>query len=158
MTLGEAERGIRTRLDTWKFWVGVAYVGLIAVIVALFVIQRDLANEQARRTAAERAAAVGQVQQCRAQAESRPQLLSLVRAIRLNAANSATSLRGLLRLNPTGPSAELRRASLARARRSVNAADAFTRRLRENMPTDRECRALARRLHVAPDDTGAGSK
>ena len=46
----EGEAGVRGRLDNWRLWVGVAYFGLAAVVVALFFVnqrtQRAIADQQ----------------------------------------------------------------------------------------------------------------
>lgn len=49
MTLnGASKEGIRRILDTWQFWIGVAYFGLVCVVVALWIGFSRVSTDQAR--------------------------------------------------------------------------------------------------------------
>lgn len=65
------ERTLRERLDNWRVWVGIAYFGLAAVVVALFFVNQNTQSavaHQARDEATHRAEihanAVSQFNQC----------------------------------------------------------------------------------------------
>lgn len=49
MTAPELERSVRHRLDNWKFWVAIAYLGLAATVVGLFFINQSTQNTVAKQ-------------------------------------------------------------------------------------------------------------
>lgn len=81
----QAERSLRGWLSEWRFWMTIAYIGLAALVVALFavnartsranaVVAREAAIHQAEASATKKAEALGRklkVAQC---VEGRPQL------------------------------------------------------------------------------------
>jgi len=66
----------RDRLDSWQFWVGVAYFGLACCVVGLYFVNSRTQREEAIRISTARAAAQAQERRC---IESRPVLMKVNR-------------------------------------------------------------------------------
>jgi len=152
VTEGRNARGVRVFLDSWKPWVGVAYVALVVMIVVLFFFNQDLAREQAAREATQRAGAISQRDNCLRMVENNPDLIAIIDAVQLNAQNNAESARAALAIEPEGPLANVRRASIARANAAIAAAQQFKEQIESTTPTLADCVALAKRLGVPVGD------
>lgn len=149
MTLNGAEKGVRQKLDDWRFWVGVAYFGLVAVVVALFFINRDISREQTREAAEQRASSVSQVSTCADAVRNAPDVEALIAAIRFNVSDRVAATKDAIRVAPEGdPLAKVRQESLVRLRNQLARIDRLTAGFRKSTPTRAKCNALARKVGV----------
>lgn len=148
--MSEIEVKARHFLDNWRFWVGVAYLGVVFCLVVLYFLNRDIAREQAARAATQKAGAISQRDNCYRMVDNNPDLIAIIDAVELNAQNSVESSRASLEIDPDGLLAPVRRASIARALSAIDAADKFKEQIASNTPTLKRCDALAIRLGLEP--------
>lgn len=140
----------RPTLDTFNFWVGIAYFGLAAVVVALYFVNQDTARNISRTTAdeARHAAeissnATSRYQECLG---SIPELRSINRFID----GAATVDKALVEnsqanLTATPKTSPLYAVRIANLRRLENA-EAAAYQVRFPIPTRADCAALRARL------------
>ncbi len=69
---------LRDSLDTWQFWVGVAYFGLVLVVGALWFVHGDQIKADALRRADQQTLAVASVLNCQQEARRRGQFTALL--------------------------------------------------------------------------------
>lgn len=138
----------RRLLDTWKFWVGVAYFGLAGCVVALFVIFGRQADETAMRVANQRIADSTAVLTCYQNADNAPSVRSILDSIDIIVSISISSLENALRKQPGSALNDQRRISLAKARIARAHLRRFRTQLVEQTPKRSKCDALANRLHL----------
>lgn len=141
----------RTRhvLDNWKFWIGVAYVGLAATVVALFVLFSRTAHEEAVRVSQQRTARQAQVTSCVSSARAAPAIQAILTAIESLAKNSIIASDQALAVESSGdPLRPIRLASRRRAIRARDSVRSFRQRFVAGTPTLKRCATLARQLHV----------
>ena len=141
---------MRVFLDDWRPWVGIAYFALVVMMVVLFFLNRAVVREQAAREAETKAGAVSARDNCYRLADNNPDLLAIIAAVRLLSRNSIQASQAALAIDPTGPLAPVRRASIRRSRKAVIAADKFRDQIAGNTPTEARCDALAERLGLQP--------
>ena len=142
------EERLRYRLDNWKLWVGIAYFGLIFVIMALFFLNRDISQAQADRAAEQKSSQIAQVQTCRQRAQTGPDVQAIITLVRLNAENTIAAAKAAIATDPDGPLTEVRLASIARSERNLDRMTRFQQAISEQTPTLDECNALAKKLGV----------
>lgn len=136
-------------LDSWRFWMLIAYLAIVAVVVTLIVLGVKIVNTQADQAAEEKAAQTAQVLQCVSSARNSPDIQSIVGAIGSLANSSIISTRQALVAYPNGELAEVRRASLKRLTIARNAARKFGRQIKSRTPSLASCKRLAGRLNVS---------
>jgi hypothetical protein len=140
------ERRLRVRLDDWRFWVGVAYAGVVLSIVAILFVDQRLNRESANRAATERATQVAQVHNCFQSANERPHLLGTLDAVQLNIQNSIDTLKEYLVASPSGPLVGARRSALKRNYVALKHIDALKREVKDAYPTVAACKKLQKTL------------
>ncbi len=111
-------------LDSWRFWVGVAYFGLVAVVIGLWIVNSNTVKNEAVRRVDRQALAIAVVLNCQQEAKRRGQFSTL--------------------LPPFGQL--LREHDLATPA-TVKAA----LELISDTPTMADCVVLAQRLRITPD-------
>lgn len=130
-------REIRDTLDSWRFWVGVAYFGLAACIIALFVLYLDQSDTKER-------AASAQVVDCVNLVDRAPALLGLLDsaelAIRVQIYTTEKNLQG------SSPTA--RTEDLVGLRRALGTVHVFRKKFASETPTAEDCVMLSRKLGV----------
>ena len=154
MTGRELEAGVRGRLDNWKFWVGVAYFGLAAVVVALFFVnqrtQRAIADQQRAagvHTAEIVANATSQYHLCLASIPELREINAFVAGVKVVHDTLLANSEALLAKTPrSSPLYAVRLRSLLRLRRAARAAA----RVKFHIPTEAGCKALRKRLLAQP--------
>lgn len=141
---------LRPTMDTFNFWVGIAYFGLVAVVVALYFLNQNTAAN-IRRTAADEATHAAEI---RSSAESRyseclnsiPVLVKINRFIegeRIVDGALVENSEANLAATPSGSALYATRVANLRRLRAAKAA-AFE--VKFPVPTRAACAALRRRL------------
>jgi len=144
------ETPLRDRIDNWRFWVGIAYFGLAAVVVALFFLNRDISKQQAESAAKSRAATAAQVRSCADAVRNKPDVDGLLDAIRFNIADRITvTVAAQEAAPPSDPLIVVRQASLDRLHQKLDALDTFIAKVADRTPTKQKCNEMAVRLEVA---------
>jgi hypothetical protein len=144
------ERRLRERLDNWKLWVGIAYFGLSAVVVALFFVnqstQRTLNNqtkEQVTHRAEIVANANSRFSQCRASIPELSEINRFVDGVQtVEEALVKNSAASVAATKTTDPQYKTRVKNLQRLR----AAKQATSHVRFPVPTLSECATLKAQL------------
>lgn len=143
-------RQMRPTLDSFNFWVAVAYVGLVAVVVALFFINQNTTANVKRTTADEAAhsaeilsSARSRYQECVASIPVLTKINGYLDGTRIVdralVANSAANLAA----TPPGSALYWTRVqNLARLERAARSAKG----VKFPVPTKQDCTALRRRL------------
>lgn len=143
------ERSVREFLSNWQVWVGIAYFGLAAVVVALFVLFNRTAHEEAVRAATARSAAQAQVSQCVASAKNGPLVRGFANGFRALVENQIETTQGALHVaKPHDPLIPVRERSLRRLFRAEGVAEGLVKIVDARTPSMKSCRVLARKLHV----------
>lgn len=143
------EEQARHVLDNWKFWVGVAYVGMTGVVVALFILFSKTSHEEAVRVAEQQTAKRAQVVQCVAQAKGVPAIKAILNSIVLLANNSIIASSEAIRLAAPGdPLLHVRIESRRRAMTARTNVKKFKDLYLKQTPTIEKCRGLAQALAV----------
>ena len=138
------ESSIRERLDNWRLWVGVAYFGLAAVVVALFFINRDISRQQADSAAKARSASATQVRSCVDAVRNKPDVDGLLDAIRFNIADRITvTVAANEAAAADDPLTNVRASSLTRLHDKLDKLDAFIAKVNDRTPTRSECNEMA---------------
>lgn len=139
------EREARTILDSWQFWVGVAYFGLAGCVVALFLLYSDQSKDDASRAAADSARVI----ECRQQVETAPAVIELVNSIELIVTNQIAATVDAIMAQPGNVTLNAsRRQSVERMRVARTRVQEFRDRYTKSRPTSEYCDKLARQLHV----------
>lgn len=148
MNAAKVESRVRKYLDSWRFWMGVAYFGLAMCMLALYVLFATQADERAARLAQQRALNTSQVSQCLQSLDSGPAIRAITASLEETTRNAIITTEDLLARAPVGEVAAIRRASLVKLRQSLVGIREFDSRIVETTPTLQECRGLAERLDV----------
>lgn len=141
---------VKGLLDSWQFWVGVAYIGLACVVVALWVNYSRVSNEQVQteRVAAARHAdiianAEAQYQQC---VKSIPALTRINRFLHgVQDEHQTLLLNSLASHAATPKDTAIWHAQLANIRR-LRRASREVQGVKFPIPTTKSCVALKRKL------------
>lgn len=150
--MAKVERNVREFLSDWHVWVGIAYFGLAAVVVALYVLFGRTAHEEAIRAAASRSAASTQVGQCFTSVKNAPVAAGFIDAHEALINNSLLANQAALSVSPPDdPLRSVRVASIARLKRADANVKDLRRLIRESTPTEKKCVRLAHILGVDPD-------
>ena len=145
------ERSVREWLGDWQVWVGIAYFGLAAVVVALFVLFNRTAHEEAVRAATARSAAAAQVGQCFSSSKNGPVARGFFDAHKALIDNSIATTEAALRVaKPNDPLRQVRVQSLRRLFAAERNADQLEALIDRTTPTRQACMRLAARLNVNP--------
>lgn len=140
----------RRKLDNWRLWMVIAYVGLAACIVFLYALQRNQAQADAERAAARESQAATEVSRCLQQVTSAPQVARVLRVIDLVVTNSILANEAALEADPDSDLTPVRQASLARLRPGRVELRKFIEATEEAAPTMKDCRELAVSLGIDP--------
>jgi hypothetical protein len=141
---------VRRRMDTWAFWVGIAYFGLALVVLSLFFVNQKT-SRNIRRTAADEAAHTAEIV---ANARTRytscissiPELAKINRFIHgVQDLHRAQEDAAKAILDNTGPADPLYRIRVKNYWRFKHAADAVAG-VNFRVPTRETCRQLRDRL------------
>lgn len=147
---------LRLRLDSWQFWVGVAYFGLALVIVALWVVFSRQSDEAARRAVQQQEAAsalkasnISQVNGCITAAQNRPIVFGFIngQAAIINSQILSTS-QALALTSADDPLYLVREKALTRLNSAANNNKALKELIIKTTPTLKQCKDLANKLHV----------
>lgn len=143
------ERRIRRRLDDWRFWVGVAYFGLAAVVMGLYLLFGRQSAEAAKRAAIQRASALSEVSNCANSVKNAPVGRGFIATQRAIITNSIlTTTAALQAEDANDPLRHVRLASLARleaGRMNLNRLNAI---FIATTPTKAKCNRLAVKLGI----------
>jgi hypothetical protein len=143
------EPRLRELMSDWRFWMGVAYFGLSAVVIALFILFNRTAREEAARAASNNAASSTQVGQCFTQVKTLPLTRGFVAGQEAIVDDSLISTRAALNAAPANDPLHLIRVhALLRLERAKVATDRLRRLIEKETPTRKQCLRLARKLHV----------
>ncbi len=147
--MAKMERGLREFLSVWQFWMVVAYVGLAAVVVALYVLFGRTAHDEAIRAAAQKSAATSQAATCFISVKNAPVIAGFLQE--QDALIDNGLLANLAAIKASGPSDPLNGVR-ERAVIRLTAAKANERRLERliatTTPTKAKCLVLAHKLGV----------
>lgn len=142
-------RRVLPKIDNWYFWVGVAYFGLVATLIGLYVLYGRSGHEQSLRIADERATATAQVSNCISGVKSGPSIFEVIGAIELLTQNSITTTQQTLQITPMeSPLFKIRKNSLNRLENAEKKVMHFKIFLVTHTPTISQCKKLAKQLHV----------
>ena len=145
------ERQTREFLADWRLWMVIAYLGLVSVIVALFVLFGRTAHEEAARAAAASAAAVTQVGQCFTAVKNGPVTKGFIDAHEAVIDNSLIANRAALAASPKDdPLRQIRVRSIIRLQAAQNNVKELRSLIAASTPTEKRCVHLARMLRVDP--------
>lgn len=150
MNTRQIENKVRHRLDNWKFWMLIAYFGLVFVMVWLFFLNRQTAEQAAARQAQQKAANTAQVADCYQALRNAPALMGILDSVDLLAESSMKSSKAALQADPDSLLTPVRRASIERLERAREGVAVFAKAMVEQTPTLPECNHLAARLGVDP--------
>lgn len=143
------ELSIREHMSDWKFWVGVAYLGLILTVVALVVLFNRTAREEASRAASGKAAATTQVGQCFTSVKTAPVLKGFIDAHESIIQNSLLGNEAALKASPKDdPLRGIRVRSIVRLNAAQKNVDELRKLITAGTPTEKKCVALAASLGV----------
>lgn len=148
--MAKLERSLRSFLSDWHVWVGIAYFGLAAVVVALYVLFGRTAHEEANRAASARSAASTQVGQCFVAVRNAPVVEGFLKSHEAIIDNGLLTNRALIRESPGDPANPVRRSAIARLMEAAENAHQLSRLISATTPTRKSCLALAAQLHVDP--------
>lgn len=138
----------RTILSDWRFWVGVAYFGIAATVVGLFILFNRTAREEASRAAGARAAASTQVGQCFTSVKNGPVTRGFLASNAAVIENQILANQAAIETQPTSPLNGIRERSLVRLQKAKTNAGELRDLIAAQIPTLRKCVRLARMLHV----------
>lgn len=149
----------RVQLDSWRFWIGVAYAGIVLLFVCILVLFSKQINSQARereRAAADVAAATAQakianaaqVGSCVTAWRTAPNVLRILDLLDVLASNSIIANTAALQQDPGSPLTDVRKASLRRLAPAPGTIRVFRDATLKDKRTLTECRALAKKLGV----------
>lgn len=144
------ERRARVFLSDWHFWVGVAYFGLAAVVLALYILFGRTAREEASRAAAAKAASTAQVAQCFGGVKNAPVIAGFIRSHEAIIENGLIANRAAIAASPGDPLNAIRQRSIDRLTAAKANADELRRLIKGTTPTKRACTVLAHKLGVDP--------
>lgn len=145
MTRTEHERSV---LSDWRFWVGVAYFGIAATVVGLFILFNRTAREEATRAATAKSAAITQVGQCFTAVKNGPVTKGFIAANAAVIENQILANQAAILTQPGSALTRIREQSLVRLQRAKANSEALSRLLDKAIPTRKKCVRLARMLHV----------
>lgn len=141
--------GLRLQVDTWRFWVGIAYLGIVLTIVGLYVVYVKQNREETKRLSEQRASAVQQVATCFTGVKNAPVVAGFIGGEKALITNSIDGNRAALKIKGQDPKlGDVRRASLKRLLVAKANIDILTTLIRKTTPTRKSCVQLALKTHV----------
>lgn len=146
---------VRELLDSWKFWVGVAYAGLAAVVVALFILFEQQSNETARRIAIQRSTAEASLSACVNGVKNAPVVAGFLDSHRAIITNSILATTAAIQASPANdPLLPVRQASITRLQKALRNVDELDELVANTTPTRARCDTLAATLGLPPPFPG----
>lgn len=140
----------RRRLDTWHFWVGVAYVGLALVTIWLLVTYLETGRNTTERRNDERAQQIQAVASCFSAVANSPVVFGFINGQGAIIQNGIDSNQALLDADHlTAREHRIRVKSLARLKKARSNNNALDLLFTQTTPTKRACISLAVKTHVA---------
>jgi hypothetical protein len=140
---------VRNFLNDPRVWVGIAYFGLAAVVVALYVAFGRIAKEDASRAALERANAVAAVNSCFTALKQAPVVDGFIDSVELLISDEILTTKQVLAAEAPGdPLRAARQKSLVRLNVAKGNADVLRELIDKTTPTKEKCMRLALRLNV----------
>jgi Na+/melibiose symporter-like transporter len=100
---------VRFALSDWRFWMGIAYFGLVMVIVGLFVLFNRTAREEAARAATAKSAGIAQVSQCFVAVRNAPVVDGFIRSHEAIIENGLLTNKASIAASPGDPLNPIRR-------------------------------------------------
>lgn len=143
------EHSIRSQLDNWRFWVGVAYFGIALTVLGLYVLYSKQANESARRIAIQQATSQSQVTTCFNQVRNAPIIRGFVdgqKALIEN--NLITTIQSIEASGPKDPLYHIRLRAKLRLTRAESNIFKLEHLIDTTTPSKESCMKLAAKLHV----------
>lgn len=141
---------VRFALSDWRFWMGIAYFGLVMVIVGLFVLFNRTAHEEAARAATAKSAGIAQVSQCFVAVRNAPLVDGFIRSHEAIIENGLLTNKASIAASPGDPLNPIRRRAIVRLTAAKANADELKRLTRATTPTRHSCVVLAGKLRVDP--------
>lgn len=143
------EARIRTFLDNWRWWVGVAYFGLAGCVLALAMLFMSQSRSETDRRVGDTAT----VLECLQRVSRVPSTLQVVAALEQSILNQIQTTREAINADPESSLAQVRVDSLKRLTVALSQVSAFRKSVVETAPSRSNCEDLARALHVGVPDT-----
>lgn len=138
----------RVKLDSWRFWISVAFAGIVVLFgCVIYLVSVKFSEDADRRTQAALANTT-QVTSCITSARSSPQILKLLDFLDVIANNSIAANTAALKAQPTGPLVKVRQDSLRRLKPALPTIKAFRDGTTAGQRTIESCKALAKQLNV----------
>lgn len=138
----------RVRLDSWRFWMVVAYVGLAIILGCVIYLFSKQSQDESDRRAAAKVANTAQVTSCISSYRQAPNTLRVLDLLDVLADNSIQANEEALKADPTGPLAQIRKNSLLRLKPAVPTIRLFRETTILNQRTLKQCQELAFKLDV----------
>lgn len=139
----------RRRLDTWHFWVGVAYVGLALVAIWLLVTYLQTGRNTSSRRADERAQQISAVTACFTAVANAPLAKGFIDGQGAIIQNGIDSNKAILEADHlSAKQKKIRVDSLARLDQAKLNNDELQRLIVQTTPTRKACVQLAVKDHV----------
>jgi hypothetical protein len=149
--MARIERNAREIMSDWRFWMGVAYAGIILTVVALVFLFSKIAHEEASRTATARAGAATQVGQCFTSVKNAPVTEGFIDAHEAIIVNGLIANRASLNASPLNdPLHQIRLKSILRLEKAQRNVTQLRKLIRAATPTRKKCIDLAHTLGVDP--------
>jgi hypothetical protein len=128
---------------------GIAYFGLVSVVIALFVLYSNQAHETATREAATKAAAATQVGQCFTSVKNAPVTFGFIDAHEAIIENGLIANRAAIDASPpSDPLRPIRAKSIVRLEKARRNVTQLRQLIRSATPTKPKCVELADKLDV----------
>ncbi len=135
-------------LDSWQFWMVIAYFAIVVVMASLVVLGVKVIHTQADRAAEVKSSQTAQVAACVSNAKNSPDIQKIIGAIGTLANSQIISTEQALKASPDDELAGVRKAALRRLKPARAAAVKFGRQIKARTPTIEQCKKLAERLNV----------
>ena len=147
-TARRIEESARHVLDSFGFWLIVAYAGLGMVMFVLYFVGMRTHELQTQHLAQEEATKAAQVETCFSDADNGPGLRVILLGLENIALNQVQSLTASIDAQPHNPLVPTWQLAILRAERALAATRDFRATAAATTPTRAECRSLAMLLGV----------
>lgn len=142
--------GLRFRVDNWRFWMTIAYVGISIGLVGAFVALEKASSEEAKRVAEQRASAIQQVTTCFGGVTNAPVVAGFIAGQKALISNSLDGNRAALKIK--GEPAKLvkiRHQSITRLTSAETNVNILAALIKKTTPKKTDCIKLAVKTHVS---------
>lgn len=140
---------VRVKVDNWRFWMVIAYFGIVLALCGLLAVYLKASSEETKRIAETRASAIQQVTSCFVAVKNAPVVAGFVAGTKALIANGIDGNEAALEIKGQPPKlVKIRHQSITRltkARRNVNNLAAL---IQKTTPTKKGCVKLAVKTRV----------